>query len=110
MIMPLKRLWARMLSIFTAQFPLILRLVAIAVTLIQNGKRWALLRMALKAGKIQVSVPQNSGFCSWATRRREARSPASRTAQGDPGNAAGPPGPGQIRATWAPPSGRDGRT
>jgi hypothetical protein len=31
--MPLRRLWARMLSMFTAQFPLILRLVAIAMTL-----------------------------------------------------------------------------
>ena len=30
--MPFKRLWARMLSMFTAQFPLILRLVAIAMT------------------------------------------------------------------------------
>jgi hypothetical protein len=31
--MPLKRLRARMLSLFTAQFPLILRVVAIAMTL-----------------------------------------------------------------------------
>ena len=30
--MPFKRLWARMLSMFTAQFPYILRLVAIAMT------------------------------------------------------------------------------
>jgi hypothetical protein len=30
--MPFKRLWARMLSMFTAQFPLILRVVAIAMT------------------------------------------------------------------------------
>ena len=30
--MSFKRLWARMLSLFTAQFPLILRLVAIAMT------------------------------------------------------------------------------
>ena len=32
MMMPFKRLWARMLSMFTAQYPLILRLVAIAMT------------------------------------------------------------------------------
>ena len=32
MSMPFKRLWARMLSMFTAQFPLILHLVAIAMT------------------------------------------------------------------------------
>ncbi len=32
MMMPFKRLWARMPSMFTAQFPLILRLVAIAMT------------------------------------------------------------------------------
>ena len=33
MMMPFKRLWARMLSMFTAQYPLILRLVATAMTL-----------------------------------------------------------------------------
>ena len=32
MLMPFKQLWARMLSMFTAQFPLILRVVAIAMT------------------------------------------------------------------------------
>jgi hypothetical protein len=32
MMTPFKRLWARMLSMFTAQYPLILRLVAIAMT------------------------------------------------------------------------------
>jgi hypothetical protein len=32
-MMPFRRLWARMLSMFTAQLPLILRLVAIAMTL-----------------------------------------------------------------------------
>ena len=31
MLMPFKQLWARMLSMFTAQFPLILRVVAIAI-------------------------------------------------------------------------------
>jgi hypothetical protein len=33
MMLPFKRLWVRMLSMFTAQFPLVLRLVAIAMTL-----------------------------------------------------------------------------
>jgi hypothetical protein len=33
MVMPFERLWARMLSMFIAQYPPILRLVAIATTL-----------------------------------------------------------------------------
>ena len=37
--MSFKRLWARMLSMFTAQFPLILRLVAIAMTLTTDTSR-----------------------------------------------------------------------
>jgi hypothetical protein len=32
MLMPFKQLWARMLSMLTAQFPLILRVVATAMT------------------------------------------------------------------------------
>ncbi len=82
--MPLGRLWARKLSMLTAhwQFPLILRLVAIAMTLTTDTSRWERL--------ISPMSDFQTGFHSQTQMARRTRPAARRPKSAVQSNCGGP--------------------
>ena len=61
MLMPFKQLWARMLSMFTAQFPLILRVVATAMTFTTGTSRCERLRVISLMSDLQTEFQSRMG-------------------------------------------------